>query len=196
MSRLTRWIAVGALAAALGAAHAAPLELAGVKIDEAVELGGSRLQLNGAGVRFKAVFKVYTASLYLGKKCGTTDEVLAAQGAKRISITMLRDIDANELGKLFTRGVEDNSPKSEMAQLIPGLLRMSQIFSDQKNLRAGDTFTVDWMPGKGTVIGVKGVAQGEPIKEQAFFNALARIWLGPSPADYKLKDALLGISSS
>ena len=38
--------------------------------------------------------------------------------------------------------------------------------------------------------------QGEPIKEQAFFNALLRIWLGPSPADYKLKDALLGISST
>jgi len=192
MSRLTRWIAAGALATVLGAAHAAPLDLAGVKVDDAIELSGSKLQLNGAGIRFKAVFKVYTASLYLSKKCGTTDEVLAAPGAKRMSITMLRDIDANELGKLFTRGVEDNSPKNEMAQLIPGLLRMSQVFSDQKNLRAGDTFTVDWVPGKGTVISVKGVPQGEPVKEQAFFNALMRIWLGPSPADYKLKDALLG----
>ncbi|HYP70069.1 MAG TPA: chalcone isomerase family protein, partial [Variovorax sp.] len=78
------------------------------------------------------------------------------------------------------------------AQLIPGLLRMSQMFSEQKNLRTGDSFTIDWVPGKGTVISVKGVQQGEPIKEQAFFNALVRIWLGPSPADYKLKDALLG----
>ena len=192
MSRLNRWVAVGALAAALGAAQAAPIDLAGIKIDDAIELSGSKLQLNGAGIRFKAVFKVYTASLYLGKKCSTTEEVLTAPGAKRMSITMLRDIDANELGKLFTRGVEDNSPKGEMAQLIPGLLRMSQIFSDQKNLKAGDTFNVDWVPGKGTVISVKGVPQGDPVKEQAFFNALMRIWLGPSPADYKLKDALLG----
>ena len=69
---------------------------------------------------------------------------------------------------------------------------MSQVFSDQKNLKAGDTFTIDWVPGKGTVVSVKGVPQGDPIKEQAFFNALMRIWLGPSPADYKLKDALLG----
>ena len=195
MSRLTRWMAVGTLAAALGAAQAAPIDLAGIKIDDAIELSGSKLQLNGAGIRFKAVFKVYTASLYLSKKCSTTDEVLAAPGAKRMSITMLRDIDANELGKLFTRGVEDNSPKSEMAQLIPGLLRMSQVLSEQKNLKAGDTFTVVWVPGRGTVIGVKGVPQGEPVKEQAFFNALMRIWLGPSPADYKLKDALLGAAS-
>ena len=43
-----------------------------------------------------------------------------------------------------------------------------------------------------TVITVKGVQQGEPFKEPEFFNALLRIWLGPNPADWKLKDALLG----
>ena len=73
-----------------------------------------------------------------------------------------------------------------------GLMRMSQIFSDHKNLKSGDQFTIDWVPGTGTVIGVRGVPQGEPFKEQEFFNALMRIWLGPVPADWKLKDALLG----
>jgi hypothetical protein len=189
---LQRVVAVTALTIASFTASAAQIDVAGVKLDEAVDLHGSKLQLNGAGVRYKAIFKVYTAGLYLSKKAGTPDEVLAVPGAKRISITMLRDIDSNELGKLFTRGVEDNSPKGEMSQLIPGLLRMSQIFSDQKQLKAGDAFTVDWVPGTGTVISVKGVPQGDPIKEQAFFNSLVRIWLGPNPADWKLKDALLG----
>ena len=189
---LRRALALTTLALASLAASAAPVEVAGIKLDDALDLKGSKLQLNGAGVRYKAVFKVYTAGLYLGKKASTTEEVLAVPGAKRMAITMLRDIDANELGKLFTRGVEDNSPKSEMLQLIPGLVRMGQMFADQKQLKAGDVFTVDWVPGTGTVISVKGVAQGEPIKEQAFFNALMRIWLGPNPADWKLKDALLG----
>lgn len=189
---LRRVIALSTLALASLAASAAQIDVAGVKLDEAIDLKGSKLQLNGAGVRYKAVFKVYTAGLYLGTKAGTPEEVLAASGPKRIAITMLRDIDANELGKLFTRGVEDNSPKGEMSQLIPGLLRMSQVFSDQKQLKAGDSFTVDWLPGTGTAIAVRGVPQGDPIKEQAFFNALMRIWLGPNPADWKLKDALLG----
>jgi hypothetical protein len=189
---LKRALALTALTLASFAASPAQIDVAGVKLDEALDLHGSKLQLNGAGVRFRAILKVYTARLYLSKKAGTLEEVLAAPGAKRISITMLRDIDSNELGKLFTRGVEDNSPKGEVAQLIPGLLRMSQIFSDQKQLKTGDTFTIDWVPGNGTVISVKGVPQGEPIKEQAFFNSLVRIWLGPSPADWKLKDALLG----
>ncbi len=180
-----------ALLLAFGAA-AATVEMAGVKMEDQIDLRGSKLVLNGAGVRYKAVFKVYTAGLYLGKKAGTPEEVLAVTGPKRMQITMLREIDSNELGKLFTRGVQDNAPKTEMSKLIPGLIKMGQIFSDQKKLVAGDIFMIDWIPGTGTVITVKGVPQGEPFKEPEFFNALMRIWLGPVPADWKLKDALLG----
>ena len=107
-------------------------------------------------------------------------------------ITMMREIDSNELGKLFTRGVQDNAPKTEMSKLVPGLIKMGEIFSNQKRLMTGDVFMIDWVPGTGTIITVKGVPQGEPFKEPEFFNALMRIWLGPEPADWKLKDALLG----
>ncbi|SFP47656.1 Chalcone isomerase-like [Variovorax sp. PDC80] len=192
---LARLFLLAGLAAALAIAapvRAAPVEVAGVKLEDNLELRGTPLQLNGAGVRYKAILKVYTAGLYMGRKASTTEEALAVPGPKRVAITMLRDIDANELGKLFIKGVEDNSPKSEMGQLIPGLLRMGQMFADQKQLKAGDTFTIDWLPGTGTLITVRGVPQPDPVKEPAFFNALLRIWLGPNPADWKLKDALLG----
>jgi len=191
---LRRRLALTALAFATLSASAATIDVAGVKLDDAVDVRGQRLQLNGAGVRYKAILKVYVAGLYLGKRVSTTEEVLAAPGAKRVAITMLRDINANEFGKLFTRGVEDNSPRSEMSQLIPGLIRMSQVFSEQKELRTGDSLVIDWVPGAGTFITVRGVRQGDPIKEQAFFNALIRIWLGPAPADWNLKDSLLGKS--
>ena len=187
----SRLAALALVSAVLGAS-AAQVDVAGVKLNDTLDLRGSTLQLNGAGVRYKAVFKVYTAGFYVGKKVSTPEEALAAPGPKRVAITMLRDIEANELGKLFTKGVEENSPKTEMVNLIPGLLRMGQMFADQKQLKAGDTFTIDWLPGTGTLITVRGVPQPDPIKEQAFFNALLRIWLGPVPADWKLKDALLG----
>jgi hypothetical protein len=174
------------------ASTAAVVDMAGVKFEDTIDQRGNKLVLNGAGVRYKAVFKVYSAGLYLSKKTSSPEEALSMAGNKRISITMLRDIDSNELGKLFTRGVEDNAPKSEMSKLIPGLIRMGQIFSDQKKLVAGDSFTFEWVPGTGGVLTVKGKAQGEPFKESEFFIALLRIWLGPVPADYKLKEALLG----
>ena len=176
-------------------ALAATVDVAGVKLEDAVDVQGTKLQLNGAGIRYKAIFKVYVGALYVGKKSATPEEVYAAAGPRRMSITMLREIDSNELGKAFTKGFEENTPKNEMSKLIPGLIRMGQVFADQKKLIAGDTFTIDWIPGSGTVITVKGKPQGEPFKEPEFYNALMRIWLGSSPADFKLKDALLGKAS-
>lgn len=170
----------------------AQVTLHGVKYEEAADLRGTRLVLNGAGTRYKGPFKVYTAGLYTARKSGSPEEVFATPGPKRMAVTMLRDIDATELGKLFIRGVEDNMDRAAMSKLIPGLMRMSQIFSDHKRLQSGDTFALEWVPGVGTVVLVRGVQQGEPFKEPEFFNALLRIWLGPSPADWKLKDSLLG----
>ena len=189
-------------ALAVGLALCAPpvwaqnMEVSGVRFERRLDVRGNSLALNGAGVRYKAVFKVYAAGLYLpanlATKPATPDEVLAVTGPRRIAITMLREIDSNELGKLFTRGVEDNMPRSDYAKLVPGLIRMGEIFAQHKRLMPGDTFTIDWVPGAGTVISVKGQTQGEPFKEPEFFNALLRIWLGKSPADHLLKDALLG----
>ncbi len=175
---------------------AATVEVSGVKLEDRVTVAGQPLVLNGAGIRYKAVFKVYTAGLYLGQQAETPEAVLAATGPRRMTITMLRDIDSAELGKLFSRGMEDNMDRAAFSKLIPGVLRMSQVFSDHKKLVAGDTFLIDWIPGTGTVLTIKGKVEGEPFKEPEFFNALMRIWLGPKPADWQLKDALLGKSKT
>ncbi|QHE74965.1 chalcone isomerase family protein [Hydrogenophaga sp. PBL-H3] len=173
-------------------AQAATVDIGGVKLEDRLTVAGQPLLLNGAGIRYKAVFKVYTAGLYLGQKADTPEEVLAATGPRRMTITMLRDIDSAELGKLFSRGMEDNMDRAAFSKLIPGVMRMSQIFSDHKKLKEGETFLIDWIPGTGTVLTIKGAVEGEPFKEPEFFNALMRIWLGPKPADWMLKDALLG----
>lgn len=167
-------------------------DTAGVRYEPQVSLSGSTLQLNGAGVRYKAIFKVYAAGLYLTTKASTPEAVLAAPGPKRIHVVMLRDIDANELGKLFTRGMQDNAPREEFARSIPGTIRLAEVFAAKKRLVAGDQFTVDWSPASGTVVRVNGKAMNEPIPEPEFYNGLLRIWLGKSPADHLLKDALLG----
>jgi hypothetical protein len=182
-----------ALAAPLGAAQAqTAFDTAGVRYPGTLNLAGSALQLNGAGIRYKAIFKVYTAGLYLTEKAGTPDAVLAAKGPVRLHVVMLRDIDANELGKLFTRGMQDNSPREEFIQMIPGTIRMGEIFAAKKRLLTGESFSVDWVPNAGTTVVVNGKPMGEPIRERAFFNGLLRIWLGKNPADFQLKDALLG----
>jgi len=174
-------------------AMAQPLDVSGVKYEPSLSLGGSSLQLNGAGVRYKAVFKVYAAGLYLNAKAPTPEAVLANTGPRRMHIVMLRDIDANELGRLFVKGIEQNSSRDEFIKTIPGTIRMGEIFSAKKRLASGESFSIDWVQGAGTMILVNGKQVGESIKEPEFYNALMRIWLGKSPADANLKDALLGV---
>src|SRR5436190_17971281 len=152
------------------------------------------LHLNGAGVRYKAVFKVYAAGLYLNTKAATSEAVLASNGPRRLHIVMLREIDANELGKLFTKGMEQNASREEFSKVIPGVIRMSDIFSLRKRLLPGEYFTIDYVPGTGSVISVMGKPASDPIKEPEFFNPLMKIWLGKNPADAQLKDLLLGKS--
>jgi hypothetical protein len=88
--------------------------------------------------------------------------------------------------------MEDNMDRTAFSKLIPGVMRMSQVFSNHKQLKAGESFLIDWVPGVGTVLTIKGKVEGEPFKEPEFFNALMRIWLGKNPADWQLKEALLG----
>ncbi|MDO9166716.1 MAG: chalcone isomerase family protein [Rhodoferax sp.] len=185
-----------ALAAMAGAfalnTLAASIDVSGVKVEDSAIVGGAKLQLNGAGTRYKGPFKVYVADLFAGKKFSSLDELVAIPGPKRLTMTMLREVDAGAFGKLLTRGMEDNTPRNEMSKLIPGLIRMGEIFSANKVLLPGDVIMLDWIPGTGMVVTAKGKVQSEPFKEPEFFKAMMAIWLGPVPADFKLKDALLG----
>ncbi|MFZ7318066.1 chalcone isomerase family protein [Comamonas jiangduensis] len=157
-----------------------------------VEIQGHALQRNGVGIRTKAIFKVYSAALYLEKPASTLEKIAALPGAKRVSVSMLRNINASELGKLFAHGMEDNMDKQQFSKLIPGVMRMSDVFSRHKELKTGDKFTLDWIPGKGMLLSVNGTPEPSEFTEPAFYQAMLGIWLGPKPADTKLKQALLG----
>ena len=80
MNPLTRWL-FGAAAFLLAFAAPAEVTVSGVKFQDTTELRGAKLQLNGAGVRYKAIFKVYAAGLYLPKRGSTPQEVLSMPGA-------------------------------------------------------------------------------------------------------------------
>lgn len=183
------------VALTLGAASSAfaVTEIAGVKVEDTATVGGVKLQLNGAGIRYKGPFKVYVGDLYTAQKVKSLDELVATPGPKRLTMTFLREIEAGPFGKLLTRGVEDNVPANQMSKLVPGMIRMGDIFTVNKVLNPGDVITIDWIPGTGMVVTAKGKVQGEPFKEPEFFKAIMSIWFGTSPADWKLKDAMLGV---
>ncbi|CAN5702711.1 chalcone isomerase family protein [soil metagenome] len=174
---------------------AAAVEIAGVKIDETAQVANQSLKLNGAGIRYKAIFKVYTAALYMTEKKSSTAEVLALPGVKRVSLVMLRDLSSDDLGQRFMDGIRKNADMAERAKLISGMLTFGQMFSLIPEMKKGDILTVDWIPGTGVVSQFNGRKLGETIPDANFYNALLKIWLGSSPADDKLKRSLLNDKS-
>ena len=175
------------------ATAAVAVELAGVKVEDAVTVSGTKLQLNGAGIRYKGPFKVYVGDLYTTRRVSSLDELIAAPGPKRLSMTFLRDINSAEFGKLLTRGMEDNVSKQELSKIIPGMIKMGDIFAANKSFAPGDVCSLEWDPAKGLSVYAKGKLQAEPFKDPAFYRALMSIWFGNTPADWKLKDELLGV---
>lgn len=55
----------------------------------------------------------------------------------------------------------------------------------------GESFTMEFEPGKGTTFTIQGKAQGAAVGNDEFFTLVLRIWFGDSPVDAALRDALL-----
>ena len=167
-------------------------EVAGVKVDERVQLGSSELRLNGAGVRTRIVFKVYVGALYLPERKSEAAEVLAQRGAKRVSMTLLRDLGAKQLTDALEEGVRANHSDVEIAALKERLDALVAVMNEIGSAKEKTVITLDFLPESGTRVTVDGAARGKPIPGEDFFIALLRIWLGDSPVDANLKKAMLG----
>ncbi|MGH8634662.1 MAG: chalcone isomerase family protein [Burkholderiales bacterium] len=187
-----RSIVTGIIAMAwLSLAPAFAAEVEGVNLADKVQLGGSELALNGAGVRTRVFFKVYVGALYLQKKSGTTEAVLADAGAKRVAMHMLRDVEAEQLFSALNDGLKKNHAPDQLAKLEPQVKQLEGIFNAVKAAKKGDVILLDYLPGSGTRVTVRGEDKGT-IAGEEFNRALLRIWLGEQPADASLKRAMLG----
>jgi chalcone isomerase-like protein len=187
-----RAVLAGFSAAALlsfGSTFAAEVE--GVKLADTIQVGGADLALNGAGVRTRVFFKVYVGALYLQKKAGSTDAVLADAGPKRVAMHLLRDLTAEQLFTALKEGLADNHSPDQVAKFEPQVQQMEKIFFAIKSAKKGDAIMLDYLPRAGTRIVVNSEEKGAVAGED-FYRALLGIWLGEKPVDASLKKAMLG----
>jgi long-chain acyl-CoA synthetase len=172
---------------------AAAAEIEGVKLADKLRVSdaGPELILNGAGVRTRVFFKVYVGALYLQKKENATDAVLADAGPKRVAMHLLRDLTAEQLFSALNDGLKNNHTPEQLAKLGPQLKQLEDVFNAVKAAKNGDVILLDYLPGAGTRVIVRGDDRGT-IPGEEFNRALLRIWLGNQPADASLKKAMLG----
>lgn len=171
------------------------LEIHDVSVPPNAQVGAAALALNGAGTRYFLIFKVYVAALYLPRRTRSAAEALAMPGPKLLRLVMLRDVSGKELGDKLTEDIQNNIDPADFSRMITGLARMGGLFADRKQLHAGDVVELIDVPGRGMQIRIDGQPAGAPYTEPGFFDDMLKIWLGPRPAETRLKNALLGDAS-
>ena len=165
--------------------------VAGVSFENTVQVGGETLVLNGAGVRTKSFFKVYAAGLYITESKKATADVLALRGPKRIAITILRDISAEDAGQSFNAALVANLSREERARMVTSIAELNELLGTTPVLKKGDVITLDLVPGSGLRCSLNGKTIGETIGNADFYKAVLRVWLGDRSVDRVLKTALL-----
>ena len=180
---------MAAVAAIAWTSVAFAAEVGGVKLEDKVSVGGQELVLNGAGIRTRAVFKVYVASLYVPAKAGSADAVLA-KAPRRIQLTLLRDLSGDQLADAVNDGLKEANTPAEVDAVKAQTDQFIGICKAMGPLKEGSVITIDFVDGA-TKVGYNGAAKGS-IAGDAFNRALTKVWIGDKPVQADLKKAMLG----
>lgn len=181
-----------ALASCLTAATAlSAAEVAGIKMEDTMQIAGQSTTLSGAGVRTRLMLKVYAMGLYLAKKETSAEAAMASAGAKRVRIVTLRDLTAEQFADGLVKGFAANHDAAALGKLQARLDEFKSTLMSIGEAKKGTEIHIDFVPGGGTRLTIAGAQKGKDIPGEDFYAGLLRIWLGPKPVDDDLKAALL-----
>ncbi len=166
---------------------AAAKEVAGVGFPDTTTVEGKQLKLNGAGVRTKAIFKVYAAALYVETPSQDAKQIIQGDQIKRVRMSMLRDLEKAKITDAITEGFKKNAKGSFEALKA----RLETLNGAVPDLKKGDELVLTYIPGKGTRLQTKS-GQEITVEGKDFADALFSVWLGADPVDDDLKEGLLG----
>lgn len=177
---------------ALSAAHAV-VELEGVQVEDTATVAGTRLVLNGVGVRKRGYFKTDVTALYLPERRSKAADVYNPNGVRRLVLVLLRDIPSATISRYFVGDFKQVATDAEFKQVINEVGQMGQVYGGLVRVNKGDVVEIDWIPGTGLTAYINGKSMGAPIKNPLFYEIYMRMYLGSSvPEDFR--NALLGLS--
>jgi hypothetical protein len=161
-----------------------------VKVPATAKVGDKTLNLNGAGLRKKAFFKLYVAGLYTAKKTNDAAVLISADEPIGIRLQITSGmVSSDNMSEAVTEGFA----KSTGGKTAPLQSKINEFVSAFKKdpITEGNVFELFYTPGKG----VQTFKNGKlltTIEGLDFKKALFGIWLGPDPVDADLKTGLLG----
>jgi hypothetical protein len=166
------------------------IDVAGVTLADTASVSGKTLELVGAGVRTKTIFriKVYVGGLYMENPSKDAGEVIASDQAKRMVMHFVyKEVSKEKLVVSWNEGFDKNSKGS-----LPALKERIDQFNSyfDSSVKKGEEVVLTYVPGSGTEVVIKGETKGN-ISGEDFMVALFKIWFGQFPADIGLKESIL-----
>jgi hypothetical protein len=166
-------------------APAPAASLAGVTLPDTVTVGGRSLVLNGLGLREKLFFDIYVGGLYLPAKTTSAQAAIEEDVPKRIVMHFVySEVTAAQLVEAYEEGTAKNPAAAAQAASL------ATLHGWMEAVHPGDEVVLDYVPGTGTTVTVKGATKGT-LPGADFMKVLWTVYLGDHPPTGALKAGLL-----
>jgi hypothetical protein len=192
LSRLLLVAAVAVLSSALALGESVGVEGSSTEYQTKIEakVGGKtvKLDLTGAALRKRVVFKVYTIGSYVEAGAGvrTAEELAAADCPKQLHLVMERDVEGKELAEAVEKAIHRGRGENAFADELKSLADTMKALE----LKKGDHVRLTNLPKKGLECDVAGKKQ-IVIENSDFSRAVWEIYLGKKNIDDDIKKALV-----
>ncbi|MFK7927012.1 MAG: chalcone isomerase family protein [Myxococcota bacterium] len=147
---------------------------------------GNRVELNGAGMRYKYGIAIYAAALYLTVPTEQSQGAVRQDLPKRLTMHMLYErLSKETLTDQFRKSL---APVRGSDRVQPQIDALANYID---TLNRGDKLVFDYIPGEGTAVSIKGEKRGV-IEGKEFMWVLFGAFVGDTPLNKPLKAGLLG----
>jgi len=162
------------------------------QFEEATQVEGQNLVLNGMGNYSINRVKMYTVGFYVPSRKTSAQDILALPGMMRVKLVMLKTVESETMSRRFIADIHANTSKDDRLKIANQILTMGMAFGTVGDWNVGDVMTIDWLPGRGTVMRLNGKQVMDAFKEQLVMQSILKIWIGENVYDTKLKKLLVG----
>ena len=164
-------------------------EISGVTPEKTIEIGGEKLNFNGAGLREKFFLDLYVGALYVTNKSSDADQLIKADESMAITLDIVSGlITSDKMIDAVDEGFE-KSTNGKTDLLKDKIAAFKDAFKEE--IVKGDHYVVAYLKDKGVEVHKNG-KKIKSIEGLEFKKALFGIWLCDDPADEDLKKGMLG----
>jgi len=163
--------------------------LEGVNIPDQMVVDGTRLRLNGIGLRTVSVFQidVYVAGLFLEEPSTDAEAIISSPRKKLLVMHFIRDLEADKVRQAWVEAFERTCRAP--CRLAPHLV--SQFLTSVPDMHKGDVARFQFSPDA-LHVWINGRDMGV-VRDALFQRTVLASFIGPAPTSERLKKGLLGI---